>query len=236
MFFKLKQDSLKNNKIARYFVYAFGEVIIVIVGVLLAISFNNYNTYNNADSKAKKYIVNIQEDLLKDTESFKLSLATAEKQLLLLDNYFLKFKNLDTLPLSNIQEIVSLSLAYPYNYRTMNEYLSINQNSFANSRKAMADKVDMINEYYNYCKILDHSTSRSMEQYNKALDFWISQGIDINSGNKELLLSVLSSNKFKNIMFFRKELLKNHIEYYQNCILFNEAIIIEIREFLELYN
>ena len=58
MFFKLKQDSIKKNKITRYFIYAFGEVIIVIVGVLLAISFNNYNTSTNNNSQAdlmKKY-------------------------------------------------------------------------------------------------------------------------------------------------------------------------------------
>ena len=123
MFFKLKQDSIKNNKITRYFIYAFGEVIIVIVGVLLAISFNNYNTSTNNNSQAYDYILKIQDDLLTDQQLLSESLITAENNLPVLNKYFLHFNNLDTLPVNTLREIIDISLGYPYNNREKKFFL-----------------------------------------------------------------------------------------------------------------
>ena len=234
MFFKLKQDSIKNNKIIRYFIYAFGEVIIVIVGVLLAISFNNYNTSTNNNSQAYDYILKIQDDLLADQQHLSGSLITAENNLLLLNKYFLHFNNLDTLPVNTLREIIDISLGYPYNQREKNIFLSVNQNIFANAGNSTHDMVDRINQYYHYCVVLDNLQTNNLSLYNKAINFWITSKIDIYCEDKEILIDLLSSNKYKNLLFFKKEYLQMDKTYFQHCVNFNEAVMNEIRDFLTI--
>ena len=42
---------LTENKFTRYFIYAIGEVIIVIIGILIAIQINNWNQQRLAEIK-----------------------------------------------------------------------------------------------------------------------------------------------------------------------------------------
>ena len=42
-FRKIRQSSIKENKITRYFLYAFGEIILVVIGILIALQINTWN-------------------------------------------------------------------------------------------------------------------------------------------------------------------------------------------------
>ena len=130
MFFKSKIDSLRNNKTSRYILYAFGEIIIVTIGVIIAINLNNYNNSNNADINAKKYISSIKEQILADKDHFSKALRTAEKHLGLLEHYFLHFESLDNYSANELKNIVNISLAYPFNERAKIIYETTSQTTF----------------------------------------------------------------------------------------------------------
>jgi len=36
---------IKENKVSKYMLYAIGEIILVVIGILIALSINNYNEY-----------------------------------------------------------------------------------------------------------------------------------------------------------------------------------------------
>jgi hypothetical protein len=42
-FRKIRQNSIKDNKITNYLKYAIGEIILVVIGILIALSINNWN-------------------------------------------------------------------------------------------------------------------------------------------------------------------------------------------------
>lgn len=64
-FQKIRQNLLKENKTGKYFKYAIGEIVLVMVGILLALQVNNWNELRK---QRQKEIVNLSE-LKKGLES-----------------------------------------------------------------------------------------------------------------------------------------------------------------------
>lgn len=42
-FRKIRQKLLSENKFSKYLIYAIGEIVLVVIGILIALSINNYN-------------------------------------------------------------------------------------------------------------------------------------------------------------------------------------------------
>jgi hypothetical protein len=55
-FRKIRQNLLMENNIGKYFKYAIGEIILVVIGILIALSINNWNQ-DRIYSKERKYLV-----------------------------------------------------------------------------------------------------------------------------------------------------------------------------------
>ncbi len=51
------------NKTGKYFKYAIGEIILVVIGILVALSINNWNTSRINHIKEDNYLVNLKRDL-----------------------------------------------------------------------------------------------------------------------------------------------------------------------------
>lgn len=66
-FNKIRQHSLTENKFTKYLMYAFGEIILVVIGILIALQINNWNEQRK---QAKNYInilKTIKNDMVADT-------------------------------------------------------------------------------------------------------------------------------------------------------------------------
>ena len=62
-FTHIRQNLIMENKVGKYFKYAIGEIILVLIGILIALQINNWNN-NRIDSKLEtNYIKNIERDL-----------------------------------------------------------------------------------------------------------------------------------------------------------------------------
>ncbi|MFC7357067.1 DUF6090 family protein [Jejudonia soesokkakensis] len=59
-FRKIRHKLLTDNKISKYFIYALGEIILVVIGILIALQINNLN-----ESKKERNIVNASLNSLK---------------------------------------------------------------------------------------------------------------------------------------------------------------------------
>jgi hypothetical protein len=65
-FRKIRQNLLSKNKIGKYLLYAFGEIILVIIGILIALSLNKQNEQKQAEAK----IDAIFEEIMLELENF----------------------------------------------------------------------------------------------------------------------------------------------------------------------
>jgi hypothetical protein len=63
-FRKIRQNLLMENKTGRYFKYAIGEIILVVIGILIALSINNWNE----ESKDRDKLLNIYSLIYNDIE------------------------------------------------------------------------------------------------------------------------------------------------------------------------
>ncbi|MFT5970440.1 MAG: hypothetical protein ACI8ZO_000952 [Flavobacteriales bacterium] len=65
-FRRIRQNLLMENKTSKYFKYAIGEIILVVIGILIALQINNWNEKRKNDSKIATILKEIQKDLLED--------------------------------------------------------------------------------------------------------------------------------------------------------------------------
>ncbi len=56
-FRRIRQQLLTENKFSKYVLYAIGEIILVVVGILMALSINNWNSNQKNLVAEKDYIV-----------------------------------------------------------------------------------------------------------------------------------------------------------------------------------
>ncbi|KOY51995.1 DUF6090 family protein [Polaribacter dokdonensis] len=81
------------NKTKKYLKYAIGEIILVVIGILIALWINNWNNQRLADNQTTNFLKNIKEDLVSDTLEFDnridfyKDLIDEKKKLLLLSSY-----------------------------------------------------------------------------------------------------------------------------------------------------
>ncbi len=69
-FRKIRQKLLSKNKFSKYLIYAIGEIVLVVIGILIALQINNWNEYDKNQALAQKYLKLIKSDLELDIEHF----------------------------------------------------------------------------------------------------------------------------------------------------------------------
>jgi len=57
---------IRDNKVSKYIIYAFGEIILVVIGILIALQINNLNEQGKSDTLTSTYLNNLKLDLLSD--------------------------------------------------------------------------------------------------------------------------------------------------------------------------
>jgi hypothetical protein len=70
-FRRIRYDLMEKNKTGKYFKYAIGEIILVVVGILIALQINNWNDKNNLESKEKGLLIEMKSNLKSDLEGLK---------------------------------------------------------------------------------------------------------------------------------------------------------------------
>ena len=70
-FRKIRQKLLTENKFSKYLLYAIGEIILVVIGILIALSVNNWNQETKDYRLGEDYLLRIHRDLVQDTIKFR---------------------------------------------------------------------------------------------------------------------------------------------------------------------
>ena len=68
-FRKIRQKLLSENKFSKYLIYAIGEIILVMIGILLALQVNNWNEERKQKQKEIVNLIAIKEDLEHDLKT-----------------------------------------------------------------------------------------------------------------------------------------------------------------------
>jgi len=150
-FRKIRYDLMEKNKTGKYFKYAIGEIILVVIGILIALTINNWNEERKENTIVKKVLKDIRYDLVADTTAFSKQL---ERFPVFIDNAkdLLDGKFSDTLSANALynklpytvfnfkirnqsyEKVVYTSITDFYNYNALfdeiNTYYTIDSNDF----------------------------------------------------------------------------------------------------------
>ena len=80
-FRKIRQKLLSGNKFSKYLIYAIGEIILVVIGILIALQVNNLNDRRKIAINAKNNLITLRAELMTNTELLKFNIGVVNDQL-----------------------------------------------------------------------------------------------------------------------------------------------------------
>ncbi|RRQ48124.1 hypothetical protein DZC72_10375 [Maribacter algicola] len=72
-FRKIRQNLLEEGKTSKYLKYAIGEIVLVVIGILIALQINNWNEERKSKNLEISYLKNLKEDVKSDSLYFERS-------------------------------------------------------------------------------------------------------------------------------------------------------------------
>jgi hypothetical protein len=85
-FRKIRQKLLTENKFSKYLLYAVGEIILVVIGILIALQVNNWNQNINSKNELTQIVKEVRNDLNKDIEFLTMMIKISEETIYSIDN------------------------------------------------------------------------------------------------------------------------------------------------------
>jgi len=78
-FRKIRQRLLIENKFSKYLIYALGEIVLVVIGILIALQINNWNITNKTKILEIKTLNELRSDLIQNISDIDINLARLEE-------------------------------------------------------------------------------------------------------------------------------------------------------------
>lgn len=119
----IRKNLLNEGKISRYFKYAIGEIILVVIGILIALAINNWNQKSKERRLGKDLLFRIHSDLVQDTLHFRQTIQ--QNKLLRKDIKALLSKLYQGV--HTIEEVQKMSETYD---KALDQVFTINDNTY----------------------------------------------------------------------------------------------------------
>ena len=97
-FRRIRYDLMEKNKTGKYFKYAIGEIVLVVIGILIALQINNWNEVRKSKTKATTILKEIRSDMVKDLEIIEDLKPYWGRQILYFKKVFPSFKPRKEIP------------------------------------------------------------------------------------------------------------------------------------------
>jgi len=107
-FRKIRQRLLTENKFSKYFLYAVGEIVLVVIGILIALQINNNNELNKQRAKEVQFLKNLKSDLIFEESELERYIEIRES---IVNSAQIALEHFNGKPVENIQM---------FNYHTFN--------------------------------------------------------------------------------------------------------------------
>jgi len=105
---------MEKNKIGKYLKYAIGEIILVVIGILIALQINNWNENRKTDSIRDNYYHQILDDFDKETKYIQGAKERIDSSIASFETYKEYVKNPNLKPLEIISAIVKVEFTFGY--------------------------------------------------------------------------------------------------------------------------
>jgi len=207
---KIRYNILKENKFFRYLKYAIGEIVLVVIGILIAVAINS--RYNEAqdEEKIKRILFQIQRELLTDIQDSK----RIYNEYIAKDSIYRMIMN-DT-------SLVYLHQQSPYSFQINSNYVSFSNkkagyNRLLSNIEVMPKKYNALVPKLNYLHVeLQNDIDDYNEMIKNAVLSYFKYQNDTNPNFSEILWS---ANVEETIEYYQNDpFFKNKISHYMNAL------------------
>ena len=144
IFRNIRKKLAAENKVMAYLRYAIGEILLVVIGILIALQVNNWNERRKENATVKIYLKSMLVDLNNDINRFDLMINNLNKQIRANSSVF-RNKNYQTLPIDSIVLTIS---SYFNDYKIYDQTFQKIKNSGLADQLGSKELNDAINNYY----------------------------------------------------------------------------------------
>lgn len=147
----LRKSLLEQNKMGKYLKYAIGEIILVVIGILIALQVNNINSNNKLKSSTNKHISIFIKDLKKENTTLDSLRSITSQQLKRADNLTDYFKLKSPKSMEHLGDITALLFEYNFKSNTGGYEILVNTGEIS----LISDQLQtLISEYKNQIKYI----------------------------------------------------------------------------------
>lgn len=167
-FRKIRQKLLVENRFNKYLLYAVGEIILVVIGILIALQINNWNEQQKKKNLKNEYIVSLINDYKKDTTQINARLLRNKERLNRIDIIY------DSIILSqtnNYKNLIELYTNSSAGIRVTNVYNTNSFNLLISSGnidlldKKMRTELMELNRLQNYEQVVQNGNKNYLFKY-----------------------------------------------------------------------
>jgi hypothetical protein len=241
-FRKIRQNLLTENssttpaaRLSKYLFYAIGEIILVVIGILIALQINTQNENNKKQKLLAIYKSELINDLLLDVSHFEYHLAFAQEENKRIDSIRTILQgsnaNLDTLN-KFIRDGLTFIRKEPYIMLASTEYPIINNNTFQslqNSGEFTLLENDLQEElvsFYGYSKkysfMINEIKANKNELYFSYINSIPYQQSEINVVNNEMYEEIWNKVDWNEVQIRYISLLNTYYELNLKTEFFND--------------
>ena len=196
-FRKIRYNLMETGKTSKYVKYAIGEIILVVIGILIALTINNWNETRKANNNEITLLQKLQEENSINLESLIYDVDYRKNMSKIIEDFtfFLEKENLekenDSLPY--FFEKILRSTSYTFTKSSLVNYVKLHNSSYSAFTKelttlqAFQKDLELISE-----KAVDIKIKNLFETLENDIDFY---SLEIKSFN------TLKSLRFKNRIF-----------------------------------
>lgn len=175
---------MQKNKFTTYLLYAIGEIVLVVIGILIAVSLNNWNSERKILESAKIHLKVLEQDLRKDLIQLNSLKIMAERNVGYSDSLLRQFKTLQKVNEHTSRYLATLVLEFNFTPTT------IGFNALDNSGEI---------------SVLDDSLQRVIRTYYSAVEDIIARDNISNSFIRD---------KYENLIFERSDIYNKENNWY----------------------
>ena len=234
-FRKIRYNLMSENKTAKYFKYAIGEIVLVMIGILLALQVNNWNESRKNKINETKLLTELFNDAKLDSVFFESRNSSLKKHLVTVNH-------LNSIHLGiNADSISELPLDYEFIFDPSLAYQSTVDANFNNRIDAISnDKIKMNLRMYS---LAYHYLKLHYERRNRIFEINCNDlSVKYHSYRTQIDSSTTLGNYFLGIEFAKHEKVINYTneavvlskERTENFITINTMLLNELRAILDI--
>jgi hypothetical protein len=197
---KLRRNDMNRKSspsLGRYFKYAVGEIVLVVIGILIALSINNWNEVSKSSKKEQIFLTNLEQELIEDSIqllTLRQTLSNAVDYKQVFEKHMLGIAQDEDSLRDHLINQYNIFTDFVPNSTTIDELINSNGFSLISDAKLSRQIVSLYNSY----EQLALKTVTGQEKKQVIIEYVSHRVVDINNITKDEIRILLKDNFYVN--------------------------------------